>query len=335
MKNLPSLSIITCTLNADRVTFKQSLESIKMQKYPKKLIEHLVIDGGSSNETLDLAKKYGCKIFIRKDLQERELVRQSIGFIKAKGKILLVLETDNILTTPNWIKEMVRPFMENKDIFCTFSAYNSYKKNMSLLTRYTALFGCPEPTVYYLGKSEKIPLGQKKYNKGKILQDKNGYYVVEFNPINLPACGDNGHMILASAMETVNKNSYEYTHLDAILKLVKMKYVKFGVVKNSIIHVGKKDIFSDVKRKIQLKTEYYDKERGKRKYLIYNPESSADRKNLIKYVIISITFVIPLFESIKGYIKIRDTAWFLHPILCFFMVVGYGMSEVRYFLKRI
>ena len=48
----------------------------------------------------------------------------------------------------------------------------------------------------------------------------------------------------------------------------------------------------------------------------------------MKFVIFSLTLIEPIFESIRGYTKIREPAWFLHPLMCLLMVFGYGWSEV-------
>ena len=334
MRGKLSISIITCTFNADPAIFSKSLESIKKQRYPKNLIEHIVMDAGSTNGTIELARKYNCKVHIRKDLLKQEMTRQSIGIKKAKGEVLLMLPSDNILTSEDWLEKMTDPFMRNKKVFCTFSAYNSFEKNMSLITRYTAFFGAPHPVLYFLGKSDKIPMTQKKYNKGKILDETQNNYIVEFSPDNLPTCGDNGHMILKRAMDTVNKNPNTFAHIDAMLELVENGYSIFGVVKNSIIHIGKNSIVEDVRRKMQLKSEFYDKRRGKRKYSVFNWHSSRDRMNLLKYIIFSLTFVYPLCQSIRGYLKVRDKAWFIHPLFCILMLVGLGYSEAKWFVNQ-
>lgn len=332
-RNKPLISIVSVTFNPNLSMFEKSLQSIRMQNYPKNRIEHLIMDAGSTNGVFSLGRQYNCRFIVREDLKARELVRQSIGITQAKGEVLLILETDNVLTSKDWLEKMIQPFIEHEDVFSTFSAYYGFEKDMSALTRYTAFFGTSEPTLYYLQKTEKIPLVQESYDKGEILEETSDYYVVRFTPKNLPTCGDNGHMVLREAMNLVNNDPYTYTHLDAIMELVKKRYTTFGVVKNSIIHIGKKDIIHEMKRKIQLKNEYFDSNREKRKYLIFDWKSKKDRKNLLKYVIYSLTFIVPVLESIRGYIRIRDFAWFLHPLMCFFMVIGYGISEIRWLFK--
>lgn len=334
MKDLPSISIVTGTLNPRLSLFDCVLKTIQNQTYPKNLIEHIVMDAGSINGSIELAKKYGCKVEVRKDLMNQEEVRASLGIKKAKGDLVLILESDNIPTSKNWLKEMVQPFIDNEKVFCTFSGYNSYNKESSLTTRYGAFFGAADPALYYLGKSEKIPILQKKYNKGKEIDETPSYYIVEFNKDSLPTIGDNGTLFLRRAMDKVNKYPELYVHPDAFFELLDLGYNTYGVIKNSIIHVIPPNVLTYARRRVQVKNIFYDKRRGKRKYLVFSWRSSKDRLNLLKFVFFSLTFIFPLYESIKGYVKIRDKAWFLHPLLCFLMLVSYGSSEIEWFLRK-
>ena len=335
MNNLPSISIVTCTYNANLPLFEQVLKALRAQNYPNKLIEHIVMDGGSSNGTVELAKKHGCQVFIRPDLKDEEQMRASIGFKKAKGDLILIIQSDNIVVGKNWLKRMVEPF-EEKRVFCTYTAHYSYKKNMSATTRYGALIGANDPIIspYFLNKIEKVTMPQKKYNKGKIIQETSNYYIVKFNKDDFPPLGDNGQMVLRSVMEKVNKDPREYLHLDTFSRMFDLGYDTCGVVKSSIIHVITPDIMRFVTRRIELKERFFDNRRKSRRFLIYDSRSKKDRINLIKYIVFSATFVIPLLQSIRGYLKIRDSAWFLHPIICFLMLLAYSFSEIKWIFKR-
>lgn len=332
--NLPSISIITNTFNPDPILFEKVLKALDTQNYPKRLVEHLVIDGGSTNSTVKLAKKYKCKVVVRADLKEQEQMRASMGFEMAKGEILVVIQSDNIVTSTDWLMKMVEPFINHPKVFCVFSEKNTYRKNMDVLTRYCALFGVNDPTIYYLKKTEKIRMDEKKYNKGEIIKEYRNYYLVRFNRFNLPPLGDNGHMFRKKIMKKVNIDAKNYMHTDALAKMFDLGFDTVGVVKNTIIHAQKPDIIKTIKRRIELKEKFYDKYRGKREYLVYNPQSKEDRVNLIKYIMFSITIVVPLYESIRGYVRIRDSAWFLHPVMCILMVGGFGFSEIKMSIKK-
>src|SRR5579859_3076650 len=99
MKEVPSISIVTCSFNSDLTVFRNMLDSIAMQNYPKRRIEHLVMDGGSTNGTVALAKQYGCIVDSQKSLEHKAQMRAGLGIQRATHPILLILECDNILTS--------------------------------------------------------------------------------------------------------------------------------------------------------------------------------------------------------------------------------------------
>lgn len=337
MKKLPSITIVGCTYNPSLWLFEKMLKAIKMQTYPKSMVEHIIMDAGSTNGTIKLAREYGCKVVVRKtDLKNEEQIMASDAFQTAKGKIILVMQIDNIITDKNWMKKMVQPFLENKNVFCTYTERYSYEKDMSAMTRYGALIGANDPIIspYFLDKIEKIIMPQKKYNKGEIIKETKNHYIVRFNKNNLPALGENGQMVLKSVMDKVNKDPKAYIHLDSFARMFDLGYDTVGVVKTSIIHVLNPSIINHVKRRIEIKDIYYDRRRGKRRYLIYDPKSKKDKINLLKYIVFSSTFIIPLYQSIRGYLKIRDRAWFLHPVICFLMLFAYTYSEIGWYIKR-
>jgi glycosyltransferase involved in cell wall biosynthesis len=56
MKSDPNISIVTVTLNAG-AALRKTLDSVQSQSYPRK--ELVVVDGGSTDETISIAKEYG------------------------------------------------------------------------------------------------------------------------------------------------------------------------------------------------------------------------------------------------------------------------------------
>ena len=54
--NLPKISIITAVMNGDKY-LEKCLKSVSGQNYPKKKIEHIVIDGGSTDNSVSIIKK--------------------------------------------------------------------------------------------------------------------------------------------------------------------------------------------------------------------------------------------------------------------------------------
>jgi len=330
---LPTITIITLLYNPDYRVYALTLKALRAQTYPRSHIEHLVMDGGSLKKYLTLSSKYGGKVITRKDLARDVLVRSKIALQMAKGDIILFLEPDNILIGKNWLYEMVKPFIDDQKIVGTYSMYNSAEKYMPMLTRYTALLGINDPTVYYLGKSEKLTRFETEYMKGKKILSNEKYDVVEFNLKNLPVLGDNGHMVRRKIIVPIVTKMDQFLHTDAFMIACKKGYVRYGVVRNSIVHHTGSSFTKFFGRRITYKGQFYDCQRQKRQYYVYNNRNTQDRRNLQLFILYSLTLVEPLLFSIRGYVAIHDIAWFLHPVVCFGSVISYGISEMKHVLR--
>ncbi|PWR76195.1 glycosyltransferase family 2 protein [Methanospirillum stamsii] len=93
MHSLPLVSIITPSYNQGRF-IRQTIESVLNQKYPN--IEYIIIDGGSSDNTLEIIKEYESKIkwISEKDNGQSDAINK--GFSMANGEIIAWLNSDDI-----------------------------------------------------------------------------------------------------------------------------------------------------------------------------------------------------------------------------------------------
>src|SRR3989344_3228461 len=141
------LSIILPTYNNEK-TIDECLKSIFIQDYPKKDFEVLLIDGDSTDRTLEIAKKYRVKIL--NNSKRAEEAARILGIKQAKGTILSFIDADNILVGKDWIKKMMKPF-DDKEISFADTLYFSYRKNDLIVVKYQALIGGDDPLTNYLG----------------------------------------------------------------------------------------------------------------------------------------------------------------------------------------
>lgn len=74
--------------------------------------------------------------------------------------------------------------------------------------------------------------------------------------------------------------------------------------------------------------ELYLRDTNKRRYFLYN--NKRDRKQIILFSIYALTLVGPTIESFRGYRRIADSAWFLHPVICFMMFWVYFNSVISW-----
>jgi glycosyltransferase involved in cell wall biosynthesis len=90
--NLPLVSVVTPSLNQGRF-IRETIESVLSQDYPR--LEYHVMDGGSTDDTLDILRSYGDRLTWRSasDLGQADAINS--GFRLAKGEILGWLNSDD------------------------------------------------------------------------------------------------------------------------------------------------------------------------------------------------------------------------------------------------
>ncbi len=98
---MPRVSFIIPTMNSER-TLERCLQSIRMQDYPD--IEIIVVDGGSTDRSLEIARKYADKVL----LQPGPLgLARARGARLATGDILGILDSDIYLPHKDWLANAV------------------------------------------------------------------------------------------------------------------------------------------------------------------------------------------------------------------------------------
>lgn len=110
---LPTISVIIPTLNASR-TLNRCLSSIRSQDYSGK-IEVIIVDGGSSDETLKISKQYpGIRVIVRSGKNIHESLK--LGIMEAKGDLIWKVDSDNYIYGRNTAFDLVIPFLEISDL---------------------------------------------------------------------------------------------------------------------------------------------------------------------------------------------------------------------------
>lgn len=94
-QDLPKISVITPSYNQGHL-IEQTIQSVIKQNYPN--LEYIVMDGGSTDNTLDVLKKYKTKLeFVsQKDKGQADAINQ--GIRKSSGEILMYLNSDDVMT---------------------------------------------------------------------------------------------------------------------------------------------------------------------------------------------------------------------------------------------
>ncbi|MEM0203265.1 MAG: glycosyltransferase [Archaeoglobaceae archaeon] len=106
---MAKVSIVIPVKN-DAETLEKCLRSIRDLDFPMEDLEVIVVDGHSTDGSVEIAKRYGCKVFFE-DMGRISYARD-LGAKKASGEFIAFTDADCVVEK-NWIKELLKQFDEN------------------------------------------------------------------------------------------------------------------------------------------------------------------------------------------------------------------------------
>lgn len=356
-----TVSVVIPTLNSEK-TLRDCLKSIAEQDYPYDNLEIIIADGGSTDRTLDIVSEFSSthnfhlmdetqhstlstlqlsnsetrnsqlatrNLYIVSNNLKTGEAGKAAGLKHAKNDIIAFVDSDNILPDKDWLKNMVEPF-DDPEIAASEPIEYTYRANDGYITRYCALLGMNDPLCLFLGNYDRYCAltGQWTEMPHKA-EDKGGYLKIELDKMRLPTIGANGFLIRRSVLEKCDISDYLFD-IDVIYEFLNSSniadLIKIAKVKTGIIHIFSGDVKTFArKQRRRVKDYLYYNKLGARKY----PWQSINKIKLLKFILSCLTFVPLLIQSIKGYVRKPDKAWFFHPLACWITLWEYGWGRIR------
>jgi glycosyltransferase involved in cell wall biosynthesis len=154
----PTVSFLIPTYNAQPY-LARCLQSIKDLDYPANKIEIIIADGGSSDNTLSIAKKYTDRIFNNK----RRIAEfgKKLAFINSTGMFLVFLDSDNIIASKDWLTRLLEPFRE-PDVIGVESTY-LIANDFTTINKYVALLVIADPLARMMATKPAEQIKKKNY----------------------------------------------------------------------------------------------------------------------------------------------------------------------------
>lgn len=117
-RNLPSVTFVVLS-REDGTSLDGCLETIGGQEYPEQLVETVVVKGVGSEEAGEVARRFSADVVLSdcEDIPEQI----NLGIAHTKHDIVFAIGADGGLSRTDWLRLMVRPFVERPDVGGAFT----------------------------------------------------------------------------------------------------------------------------------------------------------------------------------------------------------------------
>ena len=234
---------------------------------------------------------------------------KTIGIRKAKGEVIGILASDNELINNKFLSEA---YFHAEADGSSQPLFYSYTPDDNLLNRYFSLVGCNDLLAMYMGKRDKAGWNSE------------GGVNLNFRQRTL---GDNGFFIRRNLILKTDLDNYY--HIDNAVEAVEdYPYL----MTNSIWHKTGGNIFSFFRKRYRYGLQHaFNKNR---RWHLVDFRQPKDIVRLICFIVFTVTIIEPFILSVRGYLKIRDLAWLLHPVICLITLLTYSILIVHLAINR-
>lgn len=311
------ITIIMPSLNSEK-SIEKALVSIRMQDIDQSKIEILVVDGGSTDNTIKIAQQYAAKI-----LPNHKVVPEAaknIGFLAAKGCYMMFMDSDECFTNNSQIRKRLKLFEALPDLKIIAPAGLLTPPGYSKFTEYVNSIGDPFSYFVYRMDGSNLPQSIKgKYNTERV--EEGTIYRLKPGDI-LPIVDAGGLIDLSYARKYFSgvKESLEFVTI--YFDWIADKTGCFGIVDNDfMLHYGTANFRHYFKKlKFRVINNINNKSDS---YAGFASRSSANKKlNNRKYLypIYCLLFPWVLWDAFYISIKKKNLTLMVHFIYTYYVL---------------
>ncbi|MEI6970271.1 MAG: glycosyltransferase [bacterium] len=317
------VSFVIPTFNSAR-TLPDCLRSIREQKYPANLVEIVIADAGSSDTTVEIAKEFRCDRIVGNPLKTGE-AGKTAGIHVATGEIIALVDSDNILDSPDWLAAMLKPFSD-PGIVASEPLVYTRRPGDPAMTRYFAMLGMNDPLCLFLGNYDRISMVTGKWTGLSVpAQERDGYIELALGTDNLPTIGANGFVIRRSLLDGIKWDPY-FFDIDIMHQAVAAGHNRVAKVRCGIVHLYCRTL-GDFARKQdrRIRDFLFFSKSNERTY----PWDKQKRAGLVRFCLATVLTLPLILQMIRGWRRQPDPAWLIHIPACWITLWVYGLATAK------
>ena len=302
-KSLPHVSFLIPVYNAEK-HIGRCLKSIFSQSYRKDRMEVLIIDGGSTDKTLEIAKDFPVKVIQNKSRDAES--GKSLGIVNSTGEVLAIVDADNELVSTEWLAKMVQPLLDEPRVFGVESIWTLREKDPAI-NRYCTHLQMPDPVAKRLASWPKT-------------MKRKGFCVCAVDPGDYVSIGANGFLWKKSVVLEVGNYKPKYEELNFASDVVDHGFRIYAKVPEAgTYHHHVSSIQGFIRKRLKIGRKFLRRVANKQNTWIHK----IGKKRFLRAFLFCASVLGPTIEAVKSYKETKDIAWFLHPFISFLTIEIY------------
>lgn len=323
------MSVVMPTYNSSK-TLNRALQSISNQTFSSTQIEILIIDGGSTDSTKDIAKRYGCTMIDNPKIQPE--FAKHLGIINAKGKYCVFLDSDEVLTNNESFQMKYNLLEGNLGVKNVLIGGLKNPPHYPFINEYASRIGDPfSYFMYGVDAGDYIQSLEKRFQS----QTEEAKYIV-YHVANevTPICDGGGHFFDLSYL----KDTIDITDphiVSRIFDVMVQKTHSFAIMKNDFVAHYSNTTMRGYLNKINwriINNIHYSKE-GITGFS--EREQSLSSQFIYKKYLFVLFSLIPIWPFISSLQLLLNTQNILYLFHFFFSIYTALFILIQYFFKLV
>ncbi|HET7567390.1 MAG TPA: glycosyltransferase [Gaiellaceae bacterium] len=315
---MPSVCALVPTFNSAR-TLEAALRTLGEQDYAGD-VETLVVDGGSGDATVAIARAHGARVLTNPWRTEEEA--RAIGIEATDAELVLLLDADDELPHPGWLARLVAALELAPDVVAADCLYHAVRRSDPPLTRLAGLMGGIDPVAVEVGFGDRWSWHLDRWTAMPHEEEDAGdALLVRIDPDRPPPIGSNGFLVRRDAL--VRCRLRPFVHSDVAAELSAHGW-RFARVRESVVHHHAPSL-RDYARKAR---------RRARRSVQGIPGRRIPYRPPLADTLRAAALLPACVHAVRGYRRLPDPAWALYPVVHAIAVTVYGLELLRGLARR-